>query len=70
MNHGLSYIPYDAKLDNPKYTICDSTKVNSGRNRLKYIGGANKLRNDISSNYLYRQEHETFSGYIIIRFFG
>lgn len=68
MGHDLSYIPYDAKFDDPNYIICDSTKINSGRNRLRYIGGTNKLRKDITSKYLYSQEYETFSGYIVIRF--
>jgi len=67
-SHDLSYIPYDAKFDNPNYIICDSTRISSGRSRLRYIGGSNKLRNEITSKYLYNQEHETFSGYIVIRF--
>jgi len=68
MGHDLSYISYDAKYDNPNYIICDSTKISSGRNRLKYIGGANKFKKDIASIYSYSPEYETFSGYIVIRF--
>ncbi len=67
-NHDLSYTPYDAKFDNPNYIICDSTGISSGRNRLQYIGGTNKLRKDITTKYVYRQEYETFTGYIVIRF--
>ena len=68
MDHDLSYIPYDAKFDNPNYIICDSTKIYSGRNGLQYIGGPKKLREDITSKYLSNQVYDTFSGYIVIRF--
>ena len=67
-NHNLSYIPFDARSDNPNYRICDSTSIGSGRNRLQYVGGKNKLRKDIASKYVYSQGYETFSGYIVIRF--
>ena len=67
-NHDLSYTPYDAKIDHPNYIICDSTGISSGRNRLQYIGGTNKLRKDIRAKYVYRQAYETFTGYIVIRF--
>ncbi len=67
-NHNLSYTPFDIKLDNPNFTICDSTNISSGRNRLKYIGGKNKLRKDITSEYLYKPAYATFNGYVVIRF--
>ncbi len=68
MDHDLSYIPYDAKFDNPNFTICDSTKIKSGRNKIQYIGGRRKLKKDIISKYLNKKKHETFNGYIVIRF--
>lgn len=66
--HNLSYIPYDTKLDSPDYLICDSTKMGSGRSRVRYIDGTDKLKEAITSNYLYDQKYATFSGYIVIRF--
>ncbi len=67
-NHDLSYTPFDATKDNPNYVICDSTNIGSGRNRLQYIGGKNKLKHDMMSKFLYRKEYEKFTGYIVIRF--
>lgn len=66
--HDLSYIPFDASLDDPNYIICDTAAIKSGRSRLKYIGGANKFRQDITSKYLFKQKYNSFNGYIVIRF--
>ena len=67
-NHHLSYIPYDASVDHPDYIICDSTKVNSGRNRLKYTDGTAQLKEDIQSSFVYDPSYASFNGYIVIRF--
>lgn len=67
-NHDLSYIPFNPQLDKPDYVVCDSTKIISGRNKLKYVDGAKKLQNDILSNYSYKPEYAPFNGYVVIRF--
>lgn len=66
--HDLSHHPYDATLDKPDFVVCDSTKIGSGRNRLQYLGGNNKLRQDILSKYQLDSMYESFNGLIIIRF--
>ena len=68
VNHDLSYIPYDAKVDQADFVICDSTDFRSGRNGIQYIGGSNKLREDINSNFVSNKKYETFNGYVVIRF--
>ncbi len=68
MGHDPSFIPYDAKFDEPDFIICDSTGLSSGRNRLQYIGGNGKLRQDILSNFSYKHEYKSFNGFIVVRF--
>ena len=67
-NHDLSYIPYNAKLDNSDYIICDSTGIGSGRSRVRYISGTNKFKEVITTNYLSKPGYKSFNGYIVIRF--
>lgn len=67
-NHHLSYIPYDASFDHPDYIICDSTKVNSGRNSLRYTEGTAQLKEDIQHNFVYDPSYASFNGYVVIRF--
>ena len=67
-NHDLSYIPYDADLDNPDYIVCDSTRIGSGRNRLQYPGGNKQLREVIQDQYQYQSAYAAYNGYIMIRF--
>ncbi len=67
-HHDLSYIPFDAKTDNPDFIVCDSTTISSGRNRLQYANGNSKLIDDIKSKFTYKQAYESFNGYIVIRF--
>lgn len=66
--HNLSYISYDDKLDEENYIICDSTKFASGRNRVKYKGGNHQLRADITTEFQFKSEYESFTGYIVIHF--
>ncbi|MEO0732963.1 MAG: hypothetical protein AAFZ52_09015 [Bacteroidota bacterium] len=66
--HDLGYIPHDPQLDDSAYTVCDSTKIHSGRNRLHYAAGTEKLREDIRANYVYSPKYATFNGYVIVRF--
>ncbi len=68
VNHDLSYIPFDSTVDNPDFIVCDSTAIGSGRNRLQYIGGINKLTEDISSQFSQQQKYDFYDGYIVIRF--
>ena len=67
-NHDLSYIPFDPEYDEVNYEICDSARINSGRNRIQYKGGSEKLSADILSNYVIKEEYKNFTGFIIIRF--
>lgn len=67
-NHDLGYIPHDTRYDHPDYIVCDSTKINSGRNSVQYAEGTKKLREDILVNYSYNPAYAAFSGYIVIRF--
>ncbi len=67
-DHDLSYIPYDTQQDNPTYIICDSTNFHSGRNRVQYIGGNKKLKEDITLRYNFRSQYESFNGYIVVLF--
>lgn len=67
-NHDLSYIPFDSKYDDPEYIICDSTQIVSGRNRLNFREGRSILKENIISNYSYRNEYHSFDGFVVIRF--
>ncbi len=67
VNHDLSYIPFDADLDDPQFVICDSNAVQSGRNRLRYVGGIKALIQDCANKFN-DHHYESFSGYIVVRF--
>lgn len=67
-NHDLGYIPYVSDMDDPNFIICDSTKILSGRNRIKYAGGRDKLIEDIVSKSHLDRISKSFTGYIVIRF--
>lgn len=66
--HDLGYIPFDVAADDPDHVVCDSTDIRSGRNRIQYVGGYNKLKEDIVSNFTFHQSYEGFNGYVVIRF--
>ncbi len=68
VNHDVSYTPFNENLDNPDFRVCDSTDIRSGRNRLKYIGGIEKLEKDICNSYKVKTAYKSFSGFIVIRF--
>ncbi|MEO0337823.1 MAG: hypothetical protein AAF242_01285 [Bacteroidota bacterium] len=68
VKHDLGYIPFDSNIDDEGFTVCDSTNINSGRNRLQYTGGSDQLRADIRANYQSNTAYADFSGYVVIRF--
>lgn len=68
VDHDLGFIPFEKELDDANYVICDSTEINSGRNRVQYIGGNNKFRQDIESGFTFKKSYALFNGYIVLRF--
>jgi len=68
VSHDLGYIPFDSKLDDPNYQVCDSTNIASGRNHIQYKSGAANLKKDIISNYSKDKTSQSFNGFVVIRF--
>ena len=68
VNHDVSYTPYNEKVDDPDFRVCDSTDIRSGRNRLKYLGGTEKLKQDIRNGYKVKNAYKSFNGFIVVRF--
>lgn len=67
-NHNIGFTPFDAAQDDQNFRVCDSTKIASGRNSVRYLDGANKLREDIASNYVFDPAYASFNGYVMVRF--
>jgi len=67
-NHDVGYIPYNSEGDNKNFIVCDSTNIASGRNRIQYASGTLKLNEEILSNFVYKEEYNSFNGFVVIRF--
>ena len=67
-NHDLSFTPFDKSIDDSSFEVCDSTSITSGRNRLQYSDGRDRLTNDIKTLYKFKENYRSYSGYIVIRF--
>ncbi|MEM7572696.1 MAG: hypothetical protein AAF433_07340 [Bacteroidota bacterium] len=66
--HDLSYIPFDVSTDDPAFTICDSTRIRSGRNRLRYHEGTNAFKEAVMAGFTTEPAFADFNGYVVVRF--
>ena len=59
---------FNPALDDINFKFCDSTNVLHKRARVTYNGGLRALEHDLISSFKPKPSHESFTGYVIIRF--
>lgn len=64
----LGEIQLDSDVDDPNFTLCDTTKLVQSRLALSYEGGFAQLEEMAQAALIRKEIYKAYSGYVMVRF--